>query len=165
MNKPNFLEPVFDGLSSLLIAQLDSIAEQIQVPTEWLIQFLDSNVQLDAASPTCIAKIANALLQLALFAGCCPDMSIPEVIQYKSGSDAPNTYEDRKLSELLNYSGKLSNYYDLFSALSLSEMIGKPDDWASPDSSSKPLTKAAFKQYIRLTVPEENHRLIFGEVV
>ena len=163
MNKMTFLDPIFDGLRILLVDRLDSFADQLRVPAEWLIQFLDSNAQADAEAPTGVARIANALLQLALFAGCCPEMSMPEVIQYKSGSDVPLTYEDRRLSELLNYSGKLNSYYDLFSALSLSEMIGKPDDWASPDSSSRPLTKAAFKQYIRLTVPEENHRLIFGE--
>lgn len=164
MYKVTFLDKVFDALHGFVVAQVAALANQLQVPAEWLIQFLNSHVQIATGRNPMVAKTANVLLQNALYAGYFPHMSFREVMDYMSGGKGPGTYEERMVNGLLDYTGSLNSYYDLYCALVLPEMIGKADEWASPDDTGRPLTKRGFKLYIRSTVPEENHRLIFGEV-
>ncbi len=163
MNYLSFLDPIFDRVHSMLSEQIEDLAAQLQVPYVWLLQFLNSNVQAEAVNPRSVTKIANGLVQHMMLSRCFPEWNTSEIAQFMPGCESYAS-TGGLVSQLPDFSGKLNNYYDLFSALSIPEMIGKPDDWASPTSSSAPLTKAAFKKYIRSTVPKENHRLIFGEV-
>lgn len=162
MNYLSFLDPIFDRVQSILSEQIEDFADKLQVPYAWLLQFLNSNVQTEGENLHSVSKIANGLLQHMMLSGCFPDLNTSEIAQFLSGGES-YSFAGSMLTKLLDYSGKLNNYYDLFSALSLPEMIGKPDDWISQTSSSTPMTKAAFKTYIRSTVPKENYRLIFGE--
>lgn len=128
----------------------------------WLLQFLNSNVRFPLAETSEASKSANILLQYLMFIGLLPQMSVPEVVQYMTSGNTPG-YTGQLLRDLLGFSGRLNSYYDLFSALCHPEMIGKPDHWIADPFSTNPTTKAAFKRFVRSTVPKEYHRLIFGQ--
>lgn len=162
MLRTSCLDPIFKSLRTLLRLQIDALAAHLQIPSDWLLQFLNSNVELPVDKATGASKSANSLLQYLMFMGILPPMSIKEVMQLMASGTAPGQ-TGQLLADLLSFSGRLNSYYDLFSALCHPEMIGKPDHWIADPFSANPTTKAAFKRFIRSTVPKEHHRLIFGQ--
>ncbi|MBS1616228.1 MAG: hypothetical protein JST06_08950 [Bacteroidetes bacterium] len=160
MNYRTFLNPLLERLHEWLLQQTRSYAEYLQVPQEWLLQFLSTNLQPGAKDVAGATVLAQGVFNHYLLSRCGVDI-IREALAMEAGNKA----EESPLCLACAFEsllGTFASYYDLYAALAWPEMIGKPDDWEA-QTESGPFGKAAFKEYVRSTVPTERHEQVFGK--
>lgn len=155
-----YFQPLLTLFQNSIQKQLDAFAGHLGVPPVWVLQMLHSDFRPDAVHFEGATLLAHAILQHAF-----QNSEVTQMLEELTGIKPEGEVAEMctcSLKEFEKYRDQVKDYYDFYAISTWPEMIGQPEDWVL-ESEAGPLSKAAFKEYVRSTVPPEQQAQVFGE--